>query len=131
MVLIPMLWQLQTSWRVQRLSLMGNSTTVWLCWQGQLMEMKVASTSWLQQLWKMANYTFARLKLETRDGLREQEDLWRAQQVLSVLPKNLSVECYSACESSWRGVYVLNYVATFCPQVSVFEAVGWSKHFDS
>jgi len=50
------------------------------------MEMKVASTSWLQQLSKMANYTSARLKLETRGGLREQENLWRALQVPSVLP---------------------------------------------
>lgn len=37
----------------------------------------------------MENYTFAKLKLETRGGLKEQEDLWRVQQILSVLLKNL------------------------------------------
>jgi hypothetical protein len=38
----------------------------------------------------MENYTFAKLKLEIRGGLKEQEDLWRTQQILSVLLKNFN-----------------------------------------
>lgn len=36
----------------------------------------------------MASYTYARPKQETRGGSRELGDLWRAQQIHSVLPKN-------------------------------------------